>query len=63
MAEPKSIRHSLIVTFSLLGFFAHMGIITLQYLQFEIETVVETNFAENTLVIPDLTLCKFEREV
>lgn len=60
MVDRKFIQHSLIVAFSLVGFFIHLFIITARYLQFEIETVVETNFAENTIVIPDLSLCKSE---
>ena len=59
MVEPKLFQHSLIFTFGLIGFCTHLFIITRQYLQFDIETVVDTNFAEQTIIIPDLSLCRF----
>ena len=54
----KPFKNTIIIILCSIGFTIHIYSITEQFLKFEIETEVETNFAESTLIVPDLSLCK-----
>lgn len=58
MTKSKIIQDWVIVILCIFGFAAHLISVSEQYFKFEIETEIETNFAEHDLIIPDLSFCK-----